>query len=308
MKNGIDVLGGVKYQSAVFKTVPKDFVIGVFAKEFGDALPFVKKAVAKGYKNFRIQMLWSKAHSYGDKDIPELKRLGKAYEQIAKADPSVCIQLSPFCEYRSVSNIDKYLDIVNSVAPSCWMVASPEPGNNTYSKHYLNEIHSKFGVKLKLPPIGFNYSLDGRDQFNTDIKDLLNTYKNADIFYLWAPGCNCHKDENDPLRNNPATPEYLEAMLYELGYKGTCNLPKGTLLKPMSEKWKPVLITPKRYAKIEFRKNGKSYRFDPQLPYADGRYRCYISTPGYKLGIGEIYADGKKLGDVDMGYRINEYH
>lgn len=309
MKYAIDVLGAPMYQAAVFKAVPRHIGLGVFAEEFGDAMPFVKKAIQKGYTFFRIQMIWShKNHLYGDSDIPKLKKLGKAYEDVAKANPSVTIELSPFCEYDSrVKNIDKYCDIVKQVAPSCRIVASPVPGCNLYSTKYKNEIHSKNGVVPKIPSGLWNYSFDGRDQFNTDIKSILSKYSGADYMFLWAPGCNCHADENDKTRNHPATPDYLTAMLYELGEKGLCNLPKNSLLKCMSEKWKPVFITPKKSSKVQFRRPGQIFPFDAPQSYVDGRWRYYISTQGYKLGIGSIWIDGEKFGDVDMGYRINDY-
>lgn len=307
MKICIDVLGGVKYQDAVLRTIPTTVGLGIFAEEFGDAIPFVKKCILKGFTFFRIQLIWShRNHVYDDKDIPTLRRLAKAYQAIAAVNPLVKIELSPFCEYAaSLKNIDKYCDIVKVIAPSCEVIASPVSGNSNYSKKYKNEIH---GTHVSALNGRFNFSYDGNDAFNSDVKNVLKHMANAEYFFLWGAGCNCHKDENDKSRDYPATPMYLEALIYLLGDKGKCSLPKNSLWKPMSEKWKPVFICPTKAKEVVLKRDGKTIATMPYYgSYIDGRHRYYANIPGYKIGAVEVWINDKLYGYVDAGYRVNDY-
>lgn len=303
MRMCVDVLGGVKFQKAVFDTIPTSFGLGIFAEEFGNALPFVKAAIARGYTFFRVQMIWSHSnHNFGDRDIPTLNRLSRAYEAVAKANPHVTIELSFFCEH-NVRNPDKYGNIVAGLAPHCTVVNSPL--NGAMSKKYKNEVH---GADARAPGGRFNFSFDGDDAFNSDFVKLRTKMAGAENFFLWGAGCNCHKDVNDKERKNPATPEYLKALLYLLNDKGECSLPKGALWKPMSEKWKPVLIIPQKVDEVVLKRAGKVVGRMPYFgPYVDGRHRYYFNGHGYKLKQVEVWVNKKKYGVVDAGFRVNEY-
>lgn len=308
MRFCVDVLGAAKYPDVVFKNVPKNIGLGVFALEFGDASGFVKSALSKGYEFIRIQMLWShNNHTYGDKDLPALNKLARLYNNIAIANPQAKVQLSPFCEHL-LYNPDKYCDYVAKLAPNCEVINSPVKigaKRGAFSKKYKNECH---GSNPRPNSGSFNFSYDGSDAFNSDVEGVKANMSSAENFFVWGPPFNLHRDENDKTRNSPPTSEYMKAALYLFNTRGKCSLPKDALWKPMSEKWKPCLITPKKASKIELKRAGKLIATMPYYgTYVDGRHRYYTSTQGYKIGQVEVWIDGKLYGKVDAGFRVNAY-
>ena len=71
MIEGLDLLAGARYKKEV-TNFAQTHCIGLFAETFGNALPVAEKALRKGCKFLRIQLLWSDSHALGDKDIPKI--------------------------------------------------------------------------------------------------------------------------------------------------------------------------------------------------------------------------------------------
>jgi len=75
---GLDTLAGVKYPGQVSR-IPRQFGVQVFAETFGDAFKLVKKELYAGRTWVGVHFIWSDTHTFGDRDIPVLKRLAKKY-------------------------------------------------------------------------------------------------------------------------------------------------------------------------------------------------------------------------------------
>lgn len=181
---GLDVLGLAKYPE-IIKYWPNGYAAGVFASEFGDALRAVDKLLATGKcPVLRMQLIWSSTHSYGNKDIPEIKQQSHRYELLAQKYKKVKFYISPFCE-SNVASPDKYLDLAQKYAPSCTIVNSIWKGG--LSKKYINEVHGSNAKALKGKYI---FSADGNSSNNSDMEKIKATHKNAELFFLWTASCN----------------------------------------------------------------------------------------------------------------------
>lgn len=316
MRVGLDLLGMAKYPDIAIKCFPRGWSLGVFCEAFGDPFLAVEKLLQTGKcPHVRFQLLWSDSHSFGDKDIPRINKLGKRCEQVKQKFPGVDIEISTFCEH-NLLNADKYHDITQSVAPSCVIVNTPWKGK--LSNKYKNEVHGT----MKPPTAGeYNYSFDGTASEDSDIELFKVRHKEADTFFLWSPEFNCRYESNDttprPQRKHKPSKELIESIVFLSTYKGDVFLPKKWLWKSHSENKgtgdkranKPVLIAPIKTKEIVLKRNGKIIHKLPYYGrYEDGRSRYYASIWGYKLnGICEIWANGKQVGTVNPGFREGQY-
>lgn len=311
---GLDLLGAAKYASTALKSFPRGLACGVFAQEFGDALPFVKALAATGKAPIiRVQLLWGgNSHSYGDKNIPALVREAKRYERLK----TQCkIELSWATEHRN-SNPDKYCDIVQNAAPSCVVVNNPQEGMGAFSRRYKNEVHTG-----RPPPWGaFNYSADGQSSADADNDADAQKYGAAEVLFLWVWQFNCHFNSEDKTRNTRPTGELITAVSKLAGTRGAVSLPPKWLWKSFAEQSdedgdsrsnKPVCITPINVPFLELVKNGRVIGRLPKYKdkFIDGRNRYYLEKWGWKVsqGIVDLRANGKKVGTVNPGFRSAPY-
>lgn len=311
MRFGLDLLGLAQYKSVALKNFPNNTALGCFMSEFGDALPAVEAILKTGKCPLvRFQLIWDRTHSYGDKHLPELKKQSIRCERLKQKYPNIIVEISGFCEH-TLSNPDKYCKIVAALAPHCEIINSPvsrlpDGRKGALSKVFKNEVHGSHAGPISGR---YNFSFDGNDAFNSDIESIKANLNNAENFFLWMPAFNLHRDENDKTRNSPPTSGYMQGALYLFGTKGVCKLPKNALWKPMSEKWKPCLIAPVKTSKVLLKRNGKTIVTMPYYgSYIDGRSRYYTNgVQGYQIGQVEVWINGKKYGDVDAGFRVNDY-
>jgi hypothetical protein len=134
---GLDLLGGVKYKDLLLGLKQK-CAIGLFDNTFGDASKLVEALIGKGFDTFRIQLVWKDNHGFGDAEMIQATRAAKKYERLKQRFPNVIIYLSPFCEHKikSVPLLERYLDQVAKVAPSCQIVNTSISGGAFSKKIY----------------------------------------------------------------------------------------------------------------------------------------------------------------------------
>lgn len=306
MKHLIDTLGGATYPK-LLKYIPNDIGIGGFAKEFKDAkttFDVYRRQLENGRDFIRMQLIWShNNHSYGDSDIPALEKLGAMYDGLAASHPGQEVYLSFFCEHK-LKNPDKYGDILAAAAPHCIIVNTPS-GEGSFSKKYLNEVHGKSPSN---PQGAESYSTDGDDAFEMNIEGIRTFLSDAEFIGIWTPNFNLHATETDKNRNTPPTEHTMKSAVALCRPKGATSLPHDALWKPISEKGKPVFITPVKASEVVLKKNGKVIERMPWFGYyIDGRSRYYSKHHGYELGLVDIFINGKKYGTVNGSFRENSY-
>jgi len=313
---GIDTLGGAKYPDVVRKIAGPDVAIGGFDNTFGPFLPVAEKALAKGSPVVRIQMLWSDSHQFGVSDIPKISKIARQYEQLARKHIGQRLELSPFCEH-NLNDPDRYLDIVQGEAPSCYAVNTPWKG--AFSTRYKNEIHG-----TKKPPKGeYNFSYDGLDCFNSDAQSFKDMHERAKVFFWWFSQCNGRMTsaDNTPRPQRKAWPDVklCQSALYMNDDRGPAKLPRNWLWKSHAEQKKPegdprankpVLITPLKVDRFQL--VNSSGKVVLTLPYygsfVDGRHRYYSSKYGMELGPNlALRAKGKDWGVVNAGFRFGGF-
>lgn len=310
---GLDLLAGAKYQKEAIACLPAGWALGGFDNTFGDFLPVAKNALIKGCPHVRIHMLWSDSHTFGDRDIPKIKRIAEKWEKVAKAYPNSVIELSPFCEH-NLKNPDKYLDIVQNSAPSCSIVNTPWRGS--LSRKYKNEIHGDHSK----PGGSYNYSYDGTNCVDENVTKDKQTHANAEVFFFWHVRFNLKWSMKDttprPQRTARPSKDLIKSIVYLARDKGPVSVPRKWLIKSHSEKHdamdqkgdKLLIITPIRTQEITLKRNGKVIA---RLPYyaqfSEGGYRHYARTMGYKIGQVEIWIGNKQYGTCDCGFRDPVY-
>ncbi len=303
MDYGIDCLGLAEHGDVVFANVPTTFALGIFAEEFGDALPFLRNAAKAGFRSFRVHLIWDHNHDYGDQYLPKLKSLTPLYERFAVNHPNCHVELSPFCEH-NIHAPDKYLDLVAGLAPHCKAVNSPLPTGGI-STRYKNECH---GSKARPLQGHFNFSYDGNDAYNADVEKMRTTMQHCDTFYVWGSKCNLHRTDTTPERDSPPDANYMKGLVALATPKGVTGIPARDTWKPESEKGVPVLISPIHTNHVELHRDGKVIAMLPYYgPYTDGRSRYYAHAQGFEIGLCELWINGVKQGVLNGAFRENEY-
>lgn len=310
----IDTLAAAKYPEAL-TAIPVNFAIGGFAKTFGDFFPVAKRELDKGRRYIRVNLLWSDTHTYGDKDIPAIRKEAKRYQILCNAYPHTTIELAPFTEH-NLKKPDKYLKVVQNAAPSCGVVNSVWKGS--FSKVYKNEIHGTTNNKPLLP---YNYSYDGTNSVDSDVVAMLRKHSEADIFCMWHPRLNGKWSMSDPTprpqRTAWPTKEMLRSLVYLFTDKGDTNIPKTWLVKSHAERHsredlkgdKLLIISPIKDSEIVLRRDGEKV---DTLPYygafSEGGWRYYSPVMGYQLGADlDVFIETQKYGRINGGFRDPTY-
>lgn len=314
----VDTLGAAKYPDEV-RVIPLNFGIGVFAKTFGDAFPLVKKELERGRKYIRVNLLWSDAHSYGDKDIPAITKESKRYQILCANFPDRKIELAPFTEH-NIKNAEKYLNIVQANAPNCGVVNSVWQGGFTKNPKYKNEVHGTH-AKPNVPGVKYNYSYDGTDATNSNIVAMLESHKGAELFCVWHPRNNGKWSMKDatPRDQRKAWPngDMLKSEVYLFTNKGNTQVPRNWIIKSHAEKHnatdtkgdKLLIISPVRSNSIVLKRDNQKIATLPLYgSYEGGGWRYYASVMGFKLGPAlEMFINNVKYGLINGGFRDGTY-
>jgi hypothetical protein len=312
---GIDYLGLPKFADLAIREHPEGWGAGCFAVTFGPALAHVDRLLATGRcPVFRVQLLWSDAHQFGDADIPEVRRLARQYEALARKYPGVRMMLSPFCEH-NLRAPDKYLDIVKREAPSCEPINVPWQGG--FSANYRNEVHGG-----KKPPGGSRkhlYSWDGTSCVDGDVEASKRVHSNAEVYFWWHPAMNGRLNTNDktprPQRKAWPTSDLIDSIIYLSRNAGDVKAPRGATGKshadrhstpPEPRAYKPVYILAQKANRVELvADNGQVVAASsrPQ-PFADGRFRYYFSEYGYQIAEKAVRIHGKPSVQLRIGGKV----
>ncbi len=324
---GLDTLAMAKYPKRVAKDLPNGWWFGTFAETFGDAYPAVERVLKTGKpKGYRIQLLWSDSHNFGDSDIPKIISLSKKYNQLAVKYPNIKCEISPFCEHK-LQNIDKYLDIAAKHAPNCTIVNTVWTG--ALSKKYKNEVH---GNKKAAPKGRYNFSYDGQSAVDANVEADKTKYKLSEVFYFWIPQFNLRAKMDDPTprpeRKIRPDAKQMKSVIYLANPKGKTNFPKSVTYKSHADQHnmprefrasKPVVIYSKKCTELQFTKNNKRMgRLIYGGPFSGGGhiYR-HLENFGYELAdrsikefndsILTIIGCAGKIGTVNPAFRDGNF-
>lgn len=325
---GLDVLAGVKYQDVLVKEWPEGWALGIFAETFGDARKTIKAILDTGRcPVVRVQLIWSDAHAFGDKDIPKVRELSRQYNKIAARYPRVKFYLSPFCE-GNLKNPDKYLDIVKRNAPNCEPVNTV--WNGALSKKYINEIH---GNKKAVPSGRYFFSYDGQACVDANVAADKSKYSSADIFFFWDAQFNGKHEPEDstprPLRKDFPDSKLIDSVIWLKNQKGDCKLPAKWLAKSHAENkgtddWranKLLIISPIKAEEILLKaSNGQVIEtLGYYGTYEGGLYRYYSDQYGFELSqkairiqginrpVVDVVINGKIYGQINPAFREGSY-
>lgn len=316
---GADTLAAPLYASQI-KAIPNQYAIRGFAEIFGNFYPVAESQLRGGRQALGVNLLWSDQHTFGDRNIPDIRRLSTKYEYLCVRHPGV-IEITPFTEHK-LNNPDKYLDIAQKAAPDCTIVNNPWlEGGGKFSKRYKNEIH---GSTHSIPGGPYNFSYDGESAVDSNVEAVKKKFAGAERFYLWTFRENCRWSMQDGrslterIRDcAKPIPEWFVSELALISKKGDTEVPRGWLIKSHSERHsrddlkgdKLLIISPVKGDEVTLKKEGKVVAKLPYYgPYQGGGYRYYYSDFGYKLGAGlDLFINGKKYGTINGGFRDGVY-
>ncbi len=320
-QNSYDILAFVKYKQVAIDHIPNGSNIGFFDEAFGDASQAITEYLTKKTTPLiRVNLIWSDTHTFGDSDIPKIKRRSKFYQQLSIKFPQTKIEVAPFTEH-NLQNPDKYLDIIKANCPNCIPVNSVWRGK--HSNKYKNEVHGTKAPVIK-PPC--NFSFDGSSANDADVEMLKNKFKHCENFFLWTARYNGKKNDNDttprPNRVDWPKKEHIDAMTWLMTEKGNTSLPKNWINKPMADYHgqgdfkgdKLLLISPIKTNEILLKNNAGEtiHKLKYFGLYENTLHRYYGYEWSYKIakkcnGVCEVWANNKKFGAVNPGFRENSY-
>lgn len=331
----IDTLGAAKYPG-VLRAIPNDICIGAFARTFGDFFPVARSELAAGRACMRINLIWSDSHAYGDKDLKFVQSESKRYNALCAQYPDRKIEIAPFTEHK-LARPDKYLEAVRANAPNCsFAVNTPWTGAYTSNSQFKNEIHGTHG-KPNIQGVSWNFSHDGTNSVDRDIKKDLSTYSGASTFCVWHPRLNLKWSMADttprPERKAKPTADFLRSLAYLFTPKGPVSLPPKWIVKSHSENHGPdpvtgapdskgdklLIISP---VKVTYKENGKTKvrpiilkrggleigRLTYYGSFQGGGWRYYAPQMGYKYGPNaEVWIHTKNYGVINGGFRAGTF-
>lgn len=314
----IDTLAAAKYPQ-VLDAVPLHFAISGFAQTFGDFFPVAKQELDRGRRHIRVNLLWSDTHTYGNKDIASITKEAKRYQILCANYPNSRIELAPFTEH-NLKEPDKYLNIAKINAPNCGIVNSVWKG--ALSKVYKNEVH---GTNTK-PNTPYNYSYDGTNSVDSNVRAMRRRHANAELFCMWHPRLNGKWSMTDttprPDRSAWPTKELLQSLVYLFTEKGKTRLPKTWLVKSHSEKHnvfdfkgdKLLIISPLKAPSITLKAGNITIASLPFYgDFSGGGFRYYGNNFAYKYSeqaralnaspLVKVYIGNKRYGRVNPAFR-----
>lgn len=316
---GIDYLGAAKFERTALRNLPTGGAVGVFAKTFGDALPFVKKVLAKGL-DVRVHLIWKDDHKFGDAEhkaaVKEAKRWRGVSDQYGAK-----LQISPWCEHREANKakLEKLRVAIMKELPNCDYVNTPLDAGALMSG-VVNEVHHS----RRIPGGRWNYSFDGTDCCESDIAKARKDHAGCEKFFLWTSRFNGKWEAADdtPRPNRKGWPDdkMCRSILAQFKQKESVKLSSSRdVYKSHAENdgdgnsraEKMVFVT-ERAGKCEFLFNGRvveTLRASGRLD--DGRFVHRSTKWGYefakKYAICSARVGGKDRGTFDPVFKQNGY-
>lgn len=321
----IDTLAAAKYPK-ILRAIPNRFAVSCFARTFGDCLPVAMEEMRQGRSKMRINLMWSDTHTYGDRDLPFIRKEAARYNGLCKTYPER-IELAPFTEH-NIKDPSKYLLEVLKAAPECGKpVNSVWRGSFTTDPRFKNEVHGDHQSPPKTA-IAWNYSHDGTNSVDTNFERVKRMRAGAEILCAWHPRLNLKWSMKDstPRPQRKAIPDVrlVSSLVSLFTVKGETSIPKGWLVKSHAEKHdandakgdKLLIISPHRVmnkrgkiAPIVLKRDGKAVCKLPYYgPFDGGGYRYYAAKYGYECGRDlDVWLGGKKYGRINGAFRDGSF-
>lgn len=330
----IDELGAAKYPQVLVDGHPEGVGVGVFTQPdlFGDPLPALSRLnVRKSIPFFRFNLRWSDAHQFPRSDWPKIIAEAKRIADWVSRHPGPKCYVSGATEHQLNARdaADLARQVLAVIPERCSYVNNPWEGKGAFlspGPRILNEVH---GDKANPPRIGgrFSFSFDGSSSVDSDVEKIKARMRGAEFFCQWHPANNGRLNTNDktprPQRKAWPTIELLESLNFLFTASGAVNINPNTLWKshadrhntpPEPRAYKPVVITPQKASKLTLKSLGVVVASSgPAQPFQDGRYRYYFPVWGYRMARGpggpvfELWADNKRLGRVNPGFRAGNF-
>jgi hypothetical protein len=200
---GLDLLGLANKNvdmKAVIRAFPQGFAIGVFAREFGDVIPNLKKLLDTGKVSaVRVQLWWGgKPHVIAPMKF--LEKEAPRWEALANEYPHIQFFVSHSCEYSEddISAIARRVDLIQLLCPSCILVQSPMKSPIIKGVGLLEEHGTKATTKAQI------VSADGICSADINTPKWLAKHVGALIRFLHAPRFNLQHHVKFPITLPPA--------------------------------------------------------------------------------------------------------
>lgn len=326
MRIGRDYLGGYYYKKTILESHEAGYGIGFFWEQFGKISDFLKKCADKGSgwsPFYRIQGLWAgSSHNYKGKE-KKAHKIGEELFKIAEIHPGIDFFYSPFCETNHLN--EQFLNRLHADLSSRLRIVHSPNKNAPLSKKYMNETHGDYR------PNGVDcYSYDGLSCVNADVEMIKEWGEGLEYMMYWYASDNGRKNDSastPPLPNNKrmhwTTNKTNKSIFYQAGNTRTeCTLKKGTLSKSHADPDTPpnpkednklVILSPVKGSKCDLKSGGKVIATAKHsgVSHEDGRNIYRFNKWGYELAKKsrnvEVWINGKNLGKIDPGFRVNEY-
>jgi hypothetical protein len=343
MKYGMDFLLGTKYPKTVKQEHPRSYGLGIFLEVSGvpPAYSLIDEMAGLGIPFIRVQMLWKDLHDFKPSDVSIVEQRMKKLVPIINKHKNVRWYISPCCEHELKENqFEPFAQAVLKYCLLCTVVNSPNNGKGHVSKKYLNEYHHE--EKPRGGSDRFAASFDGANIVDSNVTNYINNYAKAEYLMVWNSQCNGNRKIFKPgEKRGPKdfidrakriywpTPKQIDSWIWLTTHaKGCTSVPKNWVFKshsdqhdmpPEGKDQKPVWVKLPKFRAIEVRaRNGQLVDKAPYFgPFSGGGYRYYHSDWGFTLaekairiqgdGVCDIFADGKKMGQVNLAFRDGSY-
>lgn len=333
---GIDFLGAARYKKTVISEHPRDFGFGAFldVDGFGATYDLFDQMASLGAPFLKPQMLWEDNHQFKTEHLKILEARCKKLALIVAKHPDKRWFISPCCENElNEKQFEPFAQIVLKHIPRATVVNSPNGnGKGHRSTKYQNEFHGD-DPRARF---GDGHSFDGDNITDSNIEAL----KAKGFLYLmiWNSQCNGNRkifkpgDKRGPQdfverakRIYWPTPKQIDSWIYLITHnKGEVKLPKDWIFKshsdqhsqpPAGKDQKPCWVKLPKFRAIEVKaRNGQLIDKAPYFgTFEGGGHRYYHNDWGFILsekakriqgdGLCDVFADGKKVGTINLAFR-----
>jgi hypothetical protein len=328
--NGIDYLGAGRYKNTVIAEHPRDFGFGAFLEfdGFGKTYDLFDQMGRLGVPFFHPQVMWQDNHQFRPEHVKVVEQRCKLLAPIANRYKDKNWFISPCCENElNATQFEPFAQAVLRQIPFAIVVNSPNANKGHRSTKWLNEFHGN-DPRLRA---GDGHSWDGTNIVDSDVTRI----KNINLLYsmIWNSQCNGRRNTADKTpraqRKFWPTPKQIDSWIYLYTHaKGTTSIPRGWIFKshsdqhtvpPSGKDQKPCWVKLPRFKAIEVKAlNGQLIDKAPYFgTFEGGGYRFYHSDWGFTLsekakriqghGLCNVFADGKKVGTVNLAFREGSY-
>lgn len=327
---GFDNLGGARYPNVILRSHKRGAAFGCFLEVdgFGKADGLIEEVAKRKLASvIRVQGLWRDKHDFNQTDVVKAENFAIRVQRIASKYPEIGWYFSPFCEHNfNEATMRAVAAIIKRACPSAKFVNSPNKGVNTFLRNEINEIHG-----TRTAPRGYKYiySYDGYSAEDSNIPEMIERHKNAELFMFWVGRHNGLWEvpkEGEPrpprsTRKGWVDDKMMRAMWDWTSFtSGSSKFPPYTCWKAFSENHgegsnrdeKPVMIIPVKVPEITIKdtKGGLLYKLKEfpgpikdSPPWSANKpgYRYYSPVWGFELADKARRRTGCRLVVIEYG-------